>query len=178
MPVNKVRAPHVIRDVATTTPTFEDFHRDRRRHALLYARSILGADRAEDACQEAWIKAWKAWGTARADRLDAWLFRIVRNCSIDRLRADRSEPGLEESDLPPIEPFEDDVLSAVDAGVVGEMLASLSAPLREVLWLREVMDLTYSEIAQVQDVPVGTVMSRLHSARSKAARYLQSKGVW
>lgn len=70
------------------------------------------------------------------------------------------------------------MLSAVDAGVVGEMLDSLTPPLREVLWLREVMDLSYAEIAQVQDVPVGTVMSRLHSARSKATRYLQNQGVW
>jgi DNA-directed RNA polymerase specialized sigma24 family protein len=44
--------------------------------------------------------------------------------------------------------------------------------LREVLWLREVMDLSYAEIAKVQHVPVGTVMSRLHAARRKAGRLL------
>lgn len=102
----------------------------------------------------------------------------MRNCAIDRLRSERTEAGVDESDLPPVPPFEDDVLSAVDAGVVGEMLTSLTPPLREVLWLREVMDLTYAEIADVQDVPVGTVMSRLHSARTKGARYLQTRGIW
>ena len=50
------------------------------------------------------------------------------------------------------------------------LLQRLSPPLREVLWLREVMGLSYAEIAEVQDVPVGTVMSRLHSARKRAVR--------
>lgn len=87
-------------------------------------------------------------------------------------------PGVTEEDLAAVPPFEDDVISAIDAGAVGEMLSELSTPLREVLWLREVMDLSYAEIADVQDVPVGTVMSRLHSARGKAARILQAKGAW
>nr|MBA2750649.1 RNA polymerase subunit sigma [Actinomycetota bacterium] len=56
------------------------------------------------------------------------------------------------------------------------LLQGLSAPLREVLWLREVMDLTYAEIAEVQGVPIGTVMSRLHAARKKAARLLGKRG--
>ncbi|HEX2063686.1 MAG TPA: sigma factor-like helix-turn-helix DNA-binding protein, partial [Acidimicrobiales bacterium] len=56
------------------------------------------------------------------------------------------------------------------------LLQKLPAPLREVLWLREVMDLSYAEIAEVQRVPVGTVMSRLHSARRKASRLLRRMG--
>lgn len=165
-------------DVANAAVTFDEFHLARRRHALLYARAILGADAAEDACQEAWLRAWKAWDTSRPATRDAWLLRIVRNCCIDRVRAERTTPGLTEQDLEAAPNFEEDVDSAIDAGVVGEMLAELSPPLREVLWLREVMDLSYAEIAEVQSVPVGTVMSRLHSARGRAAKLLRAKGAW
>jgi RNA polymerase sigma-70 factor (ECF subfamily) len=157
---------------------YEDLYNRRKRHAFLYARSILGAERAEDACQEAWLRAWRSWGAADARKLDAWLLRIVRNCSIDSLRSSRRTEELDEADLPPVEDFDESVVAALDASQVGQMLEVLSAPLREVLWLREVMDLSYADIAALQEVPVGTVMSRLHSARTRAARILREQGAW
>ena len=62
------------------------------------------------------------------------------------------------------------------AAAVTPVLEALSPKLREVLWLREAMDMTYAEIAEVQAVPIGTVMSRLHAARKKAARVLRNSG--
>jgi RNA polymerase sigma-70 factor (ECF subfamily) len=157
---------------------FEKLYERRKRHAFLYARSILGTERAEDACQEAWLRAWRSWGAADARRIDAWLLRIVRNCSIDSLRASHPTQELDEGDLPPVEGFDESVVAALDASKVGQMLEVLAAPLREVLWLREVMDLSYADIATIQEVPVGTVMSRLHSARTRAARILRDQGAW
>ncbi len=156
--------------------SFEDFHSQRERHALHYARAILGSDSAEDVCQEAWLRAWRAWGSADPDSLDGWLLTIVRNCCIDRLRSSRPASVVQESDLAPVPPPEDAVVTALELASAWVLLQGLSAPLREVLWLREVMDLTYAEIAEVQDVPVGTVMSRLHAARKKAARLLGKRG--
>ncbi|MDQ3569928.1 MAG: sigma-70 family RNA polymerase sigma factor [Actinomycetota bacterium] len=153
--------------------SFEDFHRQRQRHALHYARAILGSDSAEDVCQEAWLRAWRAWGTAAPESLDGWLLTIVRNCCIDRIRSSRQATVVvRESDLDPVPPPEDAVVSALELASAWVLLQELTPPLREVLWLREVMDLTYAEIAEVQDVPIGTVMSRLHSARKKAVRLL------
>jgi RNA polymerase sigma-70 factor (ECF subfamily) len=156
--------------------SFEDFHRQRERHALHYARAILGSDSAEDVCQEAWLRAWRSWGSAEPDSLDGWLLTIVRNCCIDRLRSNRPAGVVQESDLAPVPPPEDAVVTALELASAWVLLQGLSAPLREVLWLREVMDLTYAEIADVQGVPIGTVMSRLHAARKKAARLLGKRG--
>jgi RNA polymerase sigma factor (sigma-70 family) len=156
--------------------SFEEFHRLRSRHALHYARAILGSDSAEDVCQEAWFRAWKAWGTADPENLDGWLLTIVRNCCIDRLRASRPASVLHEHDLMPVAPPDDAVVAALELASAWVLLQRLPPPLREVLWLREVMDLSYAEIAEVQGVPMGTVMSRLHSARKRAGRLLR-KGV-
>ncbi len=152
--------------------SFEDFHRQRARHALHYARAILGSDSAEDVCQEAWLRAWRAWGSAQPDNLDGWLFTIVRNCCIDRLRSSRPATAVKEADLAPAPPPEDAVLTALELASAWVLLQQLPPPLREVLWLREVMDLSYAEMADIQGVPLGTVMSRLHAARKRASRLL------
>lgn len=132
----------------------------------------MGSDSAEDVCQEAWLRAWRSWGSAEPDNLDGWLFTIVRNCCIDRLRSTRPATVVKEADLAPVPPPEDTVLTALELASAWVLLQQLSPALREVLWLREVMDLSYAEIADVQGVPVGTVMSRLHSARKRASRLL------
>jgi RNA polymerase sigma-70 factor (ECF subfamily) len=153
--------------------SFEDFHRQRAKHALHYARAILGSDAAEDVCQEAWLRAWRAWGSAKAESLDSWLLAIVRNCCFDRLRGARPVAVLDERDLEVVPPPEDRVVAALELASAWVLLQRLPAALREVLWLREVMELSYAEISEVQEVPVGPVMSRLHSARKKAIRLLE-----
>lgn len=156
--------------------SFEDFHQQRAKHALHYARAILGSEAAEDACQEAWLRVWRAWGSADPENLDAWLVAIVRNCCFDRLRSNRPATVLQESDVAPVPPADDAVVAALELAAAWVLLQRLSPALREVLWLREVMDLSYADIAEVQRVPVGTVMSRLHAARRKASRLLESGG--
>lgn len=156
--------------------SFEDFHQQRAKHALHYARAILGSEAAEDACQEAWLRVWRAWGSADPENLDAWLVAIVRNCCFDRLRSNRPATVLQESDVAPVPPADDAVVAALELAAAWVLLQRLSPPLREVLWLREVMDLSYADIAEVQRVPVGTVMSRLHAARRKASRLLERGG--
>jgi len=158
--------------VLRSVTSFEDFHRERQRYALHYARAILGSNSAEDACQEAWLRAWRSWGTAAPGSLDGWLLTIVRNCCIDRLRTSRPATVVQESDLEPVPPPEDAVLNALELASAWVLLQDLPPSLREVLWLREVMDLSYAEIANVQGVPTGTVMSRLHAARKRAVRLL------
>lgn len=152
--------------------TFEGYHRQRHRDTLRYATAIVGPDRAEDACQEAWLRAWRAWGKAEVDHVDAWVLRIVRNCCLDRVRSTRPTLALSADELPLVPPIDDAVLDFVQAEESCRLLQQLPAQLREVLWLREVIDLSYAQIAEVQQVPIGTVMSRLHAARKKAARLL------
>lgn len=156
-------------------PSFEDFHQMRAKHALHYARAILGSDAAEDVCQEAWLKAWRAWGAADPAKLDSWLLAIVRNCCYERLRSTRPTAVLEADAGLPAASHEDVVIAALELAAAWVLLQKLSPPLREALWLREIMDLSYAEIADVQQVPVGTVMSRLHAARRRAARLVAAR---
>jgi RNA polymerase sigma-70 factor, ECF subfamily len=155
---------------------FEELYRRRGDDALRYATAILGVDDARDACQDAWLRVWRAWGSADPARLDAWAFRIVRNCCIDRRRSRRPTDELNEAQLPAVLSTDDVVPDQLDAASAMPLLAKLPKPFREILWLREVMELSYAEIAEVQEVPIGTVMSRLHAARRKAATILRKEG--
>jgi len=145
---------------------------------MRYATAILGREAAEDACQDAWLRTWRSWGTADPTRLDAWFFRIVRNCCIDAMRRRRPDVALPDGlELPSAAAELDErVVDSLDAAAITPVLEALSPKLRDVLWLREAMDMTYAEIADVQGVPIGTVMSRLHAARKKAARVLRNSG--
>ncbi len=149
--------------------SFELFHRSFSGDALRYARAIIGPEGAEDACQEAWLRAWRAWGTAEPGKEQRWFRTIVRNCCFEaqrRNRAREAQPG-----YPPDQASatEDAALATVELATLWAGLA-LSPALRETLWLREVLGLPYAEIARRQRIPVGTVMSRLHTARLQARR--------
>jgi RNA polymerase sigma-70 factor (ECF subfamily) len=142
-----------------------------------YASAIVGSGEAEEACQEAWLRIWRAWGSADPNRIEAWAFRIVRNCCLDQRRATKPVVSLAEAALPPA-PAPDDLVAAyVDASQSLSLLTKLPMPQREALWLREVGMLSYAEIASVQEVPIGTVMSRLHKARRKAAKILEKVAI-
>lgn len=157
-----------------TSLTFEDFHRARSGAVLLYARAILGPNGAEDACQEAWIRAWRAWGSADEAKVDAWLRSIVRNCCRDSYGAHRVVHPLDEHDLPAVLGAEEIVMETLEAAALWAELWRLPEALRETLWLREADDLSYAEIAERQQIPTGTVMSRLHAARAKLRRSVQA----
>ncbi len=152
-----------------TPASFELFHRSFSGDALRYARAIIGPEGAEDACQEAWLRAWRAWGTAEPGKEHRWLRTIVRNCCFEAQRRRRAQEA--EPDLPPDDGTAPDeaALAALEWATLWAGLG-LSPALRETLWLREVLTLPYAEIARRQGIPVGTVMSRLHAARLQARR--------
>ena len=154
---------------------FEELYTHMAVPAIRYATAIAGAD-AEDACQEAWLNIWRSWDESDPARREAWAFRVVRNAALDRLRRRRPVEPLEDLSLPAVAGVEDAVLNRLDGDAALGALAHLSLPLREALWLREVGELSYSEVAEVQGVPVGTVMSRLHAARRQVARRLRRAG--
>jgi len=152
--------------------TFDDFYRTRSEGLFRYATVVAGPSLAEDACQEAWLRMWRSWGTAEEDRLDAWARQVVRNCCLDR-RLARREPCQEAPDGPTLEPQPDElVVRRAEIAAISEYVRRLPSHLREVLWFREVLGMSYAEIAESLDIPVGTVMSRLHAARRKLARKL------
>ena len=134
------------------------------------ARWLAGNEHdAEDIAQEACVRAFRFVGGCRSTDGRAWLLTIVRNTAYSWLKKNRSQPllSLDDDEFPEIEdqsgaasPFHSADMEALRAA-----LESLPLEFREALVLRELEGLSYKEIADVADVPLGTVMSRLARAR-------------
>ncbi len=137
---------------------------------------------AEDVVQETYLKAFRGFGSFReGTNLKAWLYRILTNTFINRYRKQQRRP--DESSLDDVEDFflyrrlgglegaragrsaEDELLEVFGESEVKEAVESLSEQFRLAVLLADVEGFSYKEIAEILDVPVGTVMSRLHRGR-------------
>lgn len=122
---------------------------------------------AEDAAQEAFVRVWQNLNSYKPKyAFRSWLYRIAANAALDSLRRERPTAELDSLSLadPKATP-EQSAEANQRVAHVRRAIALLSEPLRLVLILREYQELTYQEIADALDIPVGTVMSRLNSAR-------------
>ena len=136
----------------------------RHRARMIRTATNLLRDRheAEDVAQEAFLKAFREIAKLRDDRaFSGYLYRICVRLCMDRLRLKKAE--LAEFDT--AQPHEGGVVE--NRVVIEKLLALLPAELRTTLVLREIEQLSYEEVAEVMRVPVGTVRSRLHTARER-----------
>ena len=165
---------------------------DRRRQARFEAIALPHLDTAyalarwmtrndadaADVVQEAFLRAFRYFDSYRGDDAKSWVLKIVRRTCYSWLARNRPADVVS---LEAEEEFGDAVAaSAIDAEALLEsrsdlrrldqLIEALPAPLREMIVLRELHELGYREIAEVTDVPIGTVMSRLHRARSLLLR--------
>ncbi|HEV2711710.1 MAG TPA: sigma-70 family RNA polymerase sigma factor [Gaiellaceae bacterium] len=151
------------------------------------ARRLTGSrEEAEDLVQETYARAFRAWRSfTPGTNLRAWLFRILTNLNIDRGRRIQRSPDmqpLEENDYFLYNRLEESAGDAnVDERRVVERLsqndtvvalADLPHDFRDVVLLVDLADFTYSDAAQILDIPIGTVMSRLHRGRRMLKRAL------
>jgi len=139
-----------------------------RRFALVLCRShSLSDDLVQGACERALANAG-SW--TPGTRFDAWMFRILRNHWIDHLRRMKAE-GMTEDVANQTQLIgdkgEEPILSKLALTEVQRAIDSLPPEQREVLVLVCAEDLTYRETADILNVPVGTVMSRLARARKR-----------
>jgi RNA polymerase sigma-70 factor (ECF subfamily) len=140
---------------------------------------VLSCDRteAEDLVQETCVRAIQAIdGLRPGSNVKSWLFTILRNVWLNRLRGRRSAPKMVELDgdentaQTAVAATKDPhalFVSKVERELVREAIQQLSREFREIIVLREYEDLSYQEIANILGCPAGTVMSRLGRARSK-----------
>ncbi len=155
--------------------------------AYQLARWLLRDDAsAEDAVQEASLRAFRYFKGVRGEDARAWFLAIVRNVCFTQLalRKDRDQTGLEDHELEAMQ-FEAG-LRAAGPDVAAEQsrhkllvdtaLRALPPILREVIVLRELEDMAYDAIATVVGIPVGTVMSRLSRARLRLKELLANAG--
>jgi len=137
---------------------------------------------AEDLVQETYLRAYRGFGGFKeGTNLKAWLYKILTNTFINTYRAKKRRP--DETELDDTEEYalyrriggleaaaagrtpEAEVLDAMPDAAVKEALEALPEQFRMAVLLADVEGFSYKEIAEIMDVPVGTVMSRLHRGR-------------
>jgi RNA polymerase sigma-70 factor (ECF subfamily) len=149
---------------------------------------------AEDLVQETYLKAYRAYGNFQEGTyLKAWLYRILTNTFINNYRSKKRR--LEESNVEDIEDLylyhkistlngagigrsaEDEVLDRFSDDDVKQAIESLPEAFRIVVILADVEGFSYKEIAEITEVPIGTVMSRLHRGRKALQKALADYGL-
>ena len=148
-------------------------HLDAAYRFARWLSSVPG--HADDVVQEAVLRAFRGFDAFRGADPRAWLFAIVRNCHVTAMSQQRRRgfvPLPEEHDADDVEALvasepgpETETLRRDASRTLSKLLALLPEEHREVLNLRELEDMSYSDIASVLNVPIGTVMSRLARAR-------------
>ena len=133
---------------------------------------------AEDIVQEACVRALRFAGSYRGGNSRSWLLAIVRNMTYSWLKKNRPQTivSLDEAELAEIEDPGSATFDKIDAGFLRAALGELPVEFREAIVLRDIEGFSYKEIAEVADVPIGTVMSRLARARRQLQDYLSRKG--
>jgi len=135
---------------------------------------------AQDVVQEAYLRAFRSFGGFRGSNGRPWLLTIVRNTSYTLLKKNRAadfttfdeeiHASSDESAGPAT------ILEhSEDAELIKEAINELPAEFREILALRHQEGLSYKEIADIAQIPPGTVMSRLARARGKLKEYLAAR---
>jgi RNA polymerase sigma-70 factor, ECF subfamily len=170
-----------------------DFERDAMEYApqLFTAamRMARNAADAEDLVQETYLKAYRAYGTfEEGTNLKAWLYRILTNTFINKYRRDARRPN--ETDLGDVEDLylykrigsehsadaarsvEDVVLDGLVESDIKRAVEDLPETFRIPVLLADLEGFSYKEIADILDIPIGTVMSRLHRGRKALQKAL------
>jgi RNA polymerase sigma-70 factor (ECF subfamily) len=152
-------------------------------------RLVSSREEAEDLVQETYARAFRSWRSfTPGTNLRAWLLRILTNLNIDRGRSKQRRPDeqpLEESDYFLYNRLEQsardgnaDEERVVERLSQDDIVGALSAvphDFRDVVVLVDIGDFTYQDAAQILDIPIGTVMSRLHRGRRILKRELAEK---
>ena len=144
-------------------------------------------DSARDLCQEAFLKAYRGLGTFKKDaRFSSWLYQIALNVCRDRLRRRRgrhlvSFDDMDEASQAASTPSVPTPLQLAEASDISDRVARAVAELpqdqREVIVLKEYQDLTFAEIADVLDLPLSTVKTRLYRGLVQLRERLEHEGI-
>jgi RNA polymerase sigma-70 factor, ECF subfamily len=152
-------------------------------------RLVSSREEAEDLVQETYARAFRNWRSFQpGTNLRAWLFRILTNLNIDRGRREQRAPAFE-----PIEEGdyflynrleeaggpsdEERIVERLSQDEVVSALAAVPHDFRDVIVLVDIGDFSYTDAAQILDIPVGTVMSRLHRGRRVLKQELAEKAL-
>jgi RNA polymerase sigma-70 factor, ECF subfamily len=136
------------------------------------------ADEAEDLTQETYLRAYRGFAGFRGGDVRAWLFTILRHVFLDECRRRRRMPVTESADDAAFArttqdagasapSAEAEALRRLPSDAIERAFAVLPPDWRLVVLLADVEELSYREIAEIMEIPLGTVMSRLHRAHRR-----------
>jgi RNA polymerase sigma-70 factor, ECF subfamily len=140
-------------------------------------RLVSSREEAEDLVQDTYARAFRSWRSyTPGTNLRAWLLRILTNLNIDRGRREQRAPAtqpMEEGDYFLYNKLEESggaddeerVVERLSQEGVVQALSAVPHDFRDVIVLVDIGDFSYQEAAQILDIPIGTVMSRLHRGR-------------
>jgi RNA polymerase sigma-70 factor, ECF subfamily len=167
-----------LADDARERVRFEEEALDLADQVYRVARGLAGSkEEAEDLMQDTYARAFRSWRSfTPGTNLRAWLLRILTNLNIDRGRRVQRSPdvqSLEERDYYLYDRLEaaggntdqERVVERLSQDDIVEALAEVPHDFRDVVVLVDIGDFSYADAAQILDIPVGTVMSRLHRGR-------------
>jgi RNA polymerase sigma-70 factor, ECF subfamily len=190
---------HIVDPMGETTPSaiYNDFQREAVPHmdALYhYALRLTGSnDDAKDLLQETYLKAFRFWNKyEKGTNVRAWLYRIMKNTFINMYRKEVKEPAM--VDFDEIKDFyhgmlddsaegndrQEEIFDKMFDEDVSKALESLPEEFRTVVLLCDIEGMSYDEIAEFVNVPIGTVRSRIHRGRkllyTKLFDYAKKRG--
>jgi RNA polymerase sigma-70 factor (ECF subfamily) len=169
-----------IAEEARDRVRFEEEALELSDQVFRVARHLVGSrEEAEDLTQETYARAFRSWRSfTPGTNLRAWLLRILTNLNIDRGRRQQRTPQmtsidehgdyylydrLEAAEGRPLD--EERVVERLSRDSIVEALSHVPHDFRDVLVLVDIGDFSYADAAQILEIPIGTVMSRLHRAR-------------
>ena len=162
--------------------SFEDLMLPHLDAAHNLAKWLLRNEQdAQDVVQEAYLRAFKSFGGFHGSNGRAWLLTIVRNTSYTLLKKNQAVDLTTTFDEELHASGQESVTAETilerseDAALIREAINELPAEFREILTLRHQEGLSYKEIAEIAQIPPGTVMSRLARARAKLREYLAAR---
>ena len=136
---------------------------------------------ADEAAQEAFVAAWRALPNFRGDaKFSTWLYRLTTNAAIDVMRREKRHQTVGDGEMIEVADDADSPQETVERTeqqeAVQKALSTLSEEYREVLLLRYMEELDYAEIAEVLQLPSGTVKSRINRAKAALKTALLKSG--
>jgi RNA polymerase sigma-70 factor (ECF subfamily) len=164
--------PRTIRAaMAGDLSAFEDLVRTYQTPVLRFLRGFVGDEGlAEEVAQDTFVRCYRRLdGYEFRSRFSTWLFRVARNAAIDAVRARGRRERLVDAHPGPAPSWDPASHAEVRAA-----LAALSPRQREAVLLVEVLGLRYREAAEVLDVPIGTVKSRVFQARERLVAWMNA----
>jgi RNA polymerase sigma-70 factor, ECF subfamily len=188
---------HALMAIVEKQEKHREFEREALPHmTLLYNYALRMTNNtadADDLLQETYLKAYRFWDKyEQGTNIRAWLFRIMKNSYINRYRKETKEPEIVDydevrgyynavrDDSADANNLQESLFGNLLDDDVAKAVASLPEDFRTVVILCDIEEMTYEEIAEMVDCPLGTVRSRLHRGRNllraKLMEYAKNRG--